>query len=150
MEREEEGVDWLTAAKRQRLVLLEDNRTKSKRLQGEGGILAENGRYWEAIKYWDKALQHTPASPVLHEMKAQVGVVEGRGQIDYLQATPPNQALMEVGEAFEAVQSAERAVSLSLTWSAARQTLGRAQLGIGEVHMVSKDITADFYSVCVL
>ena len=28
---EREGVDWLTAAKRRRLILLEDNRTKSKR-----------------------------------------------------------------------------------------------------------------------
>ena len=44
---------------------------------------------------------------------------------------------MEVGEAFEAVQSAEKAVSLSPIWAAARQTLGRTQLGIGEVEMVS-------------
>lgn len=29
---EKEGVDWLTAAKRRRLILLEDNKTKSKRL----------------------------------------------------------------------------------------------------------------------
>ena len=45
---------------------------------------------------------------------------------------------MEVGEVFEAVQSAEKAVELCSTWSTARQTLGRAQLGIGEVHMVSE------------
>ena len=44
---------------------------------------------------------------------------------------------MEVGEVFEAVQSAEKAVEFSSTWATARQTLGRAQLGIGEVHMVS-------------
>ena len=44
---------------------------------------------------------------------------------------------MEVGEVFEAVQCAERAVQFSVTWAAARQTLGRAQLGIGEVLMVS-------------
>ena len=44
---------------------------------------------------------------------------------------------MEVGEVFEAVQSAEKAVEFSSTWVTARQTLGRAQLGIGEVHMVS-------------
>ena len=78
-EEEEEGVDWLTAAKRRRLILLEDNRTKSKRLQEEGSILAENGRYWEAMKYWNEALQLTPTSAVLHEMMAQVGVVKGRG-----------------------------------------------------------------------
>lgn len=45
---------------------------------------------------------------------------------------------MEVGEVFEAVQSAEKAVELCSTWSTARRTLGRAQLGIGEVHMVSE------------
>lgn len=42
------------------------------RLQEEGGILAENERYWEAIKYWDEAIQLTPDSAVLQEMKAQV------------------------------------------------------------------------------
>ena len=45
---------------------------------------------------------------------------------------------MEVGELFPAVQSAERAVQLSPVWAAARQTLGRSQLSIGEVHMVSE------------
>ena len=44
---------------------------------------------------------------------------------------------MEVGEVFEAVQCAEKAVQLSATWTTARQTLGRAQLGIGEIHLVS-------------
>ena len=29
---EKEGVDWLTATKRRRLILLEDNKAKSKRL----------------------------------------------------------------------------------------------------------------------
>lgn len=99
-----DGVDWLTAAKRRRTLLLEDSESKSKRysisanlisspspssffllqhislftvcpvarLQEEGALLAENGRYWEAIKYWDEALQLTPDSAVLHEMKAQV------------------------------------------------------------------------------
>ena len=53
-------------------MLLEDSRTKSKRLQEEGVLLAENERYWEAIKYWDEALQLTPDSAILHEMKSQV------------------------------------------------------------------------------
>lgn len=43
---------------------------------------------------------------------------------------------------FEAVQCAEKAVQLSVTWATARQTLGRAQLGIGEVHMVSTNRAA--------
>lgn len=68
----EESVDWLTAAKRRRALLLEDTIAKSKRLQEEGEILAENKRYWEALKHWDEALQLTPDSAVLYEMKSQV------------------------------------------------------------------------------
>ena len=76
---EEVGVDWLSAAKRRRAVLLEDNQAKSKRLQQEGALLAENERYWEAIKYWDEAIELTPGSAVLYEMKSQVKyeVLEG-------------------------------------------------------------------------
>lgn len=37
---------------------------------------------------------------------------------------------------FPAVQAAEKAVELAPTWAIARQTLGRAQLGLGEVYMV--------------
>ena len=53
-------------------MLLEDSKTKSKRLQEEGVVLAKNERYWEAIKYWDEALQLTPDSAKLYEMKSQV------------------------------------------------------------------------------
>ena len=72
---EEQGVDlvdWLSAAKRRRLLLLEDNESKSQRLREEGAVLAENERYWEAIKYWDEAMQLTPHVAALYEMKAQV------------------------------------------------------------------------------
>ena len=31
-------------------------------------------RYWEAVKHWDEALQLTPTSAVLYEMKSQVCV----------------------------------------------------------------------------
>ena len=37
--------EWIEAAKRRKLVLLEDCRTKSERLKQEGAFLAENGRY---------------------------------------------------------------------------------------------------------
>ena len=67
-------VDWLSAAKRRRLLLLEDNETKSRRLREEGTLLAENERYWEAIKYWDEAIQLTPHVAALYEMKSQVRV----------------------------------------------------------------------------
>ena len=32
-------------------------------------------RYWEAVKHWDEAIQLTPTSAVLHEIKSQVGCV---------------------------------------------------------------------------
>ena len=46
------------------------------------------------------------------------------------------QVLLELGELFPAVESAEKAVSLDVTWAVARQMLGRAQLGLGEIEMV--------------
>ena len=69
---EDDSVDWLTLAKRKRGLLLEDGQAKSKRLQNEGAFLAEHERYWEAIKYWDEALELNPRSAVLYEMKSQV------------------------------------------------------------------------------
>ena len=76
---DEEGgegdVDWLVATKRRRLLLLEDAQAKSHRLREEGALLAENERYWEAIKYWDEAIQLTPGDAALYEMKAQVNFV---------------------------------------------------------------------------
>lgn len=70
----EAGVDWLTAAKRRKALVLEDVSAKSRRLQKEGEVLAEHERYWEAIKYWDEALQLTPDSAILYEMKSQVAL----------------------------------------------------------------------------
>lgn len=70
----EDGVDWLSVAKRRCLLLLEDNESKSQRLREEGAVLAENERYWEAIKYWDEAIQLTPNIATLYEMKAQVSL----------------------------------------------------------------------------
>lgn len=66
------GVDWLAAAKRRKAIFLEDSKAKSKRLQQEGAVLAESERFWEAIRYWDEAINLTPASAVLHEMRSQV------------------------------------------------------------------------------
>jgi len=37
--------EWIRAAKRRKLILLEDCLTKSERLKQEGTILAENGRF---------------------------------------------------------------------------------------------------------
>ncbi|XP_028827351.1 tetratricopeptide repeat protein 33 [Denticeps clupeoides] len=112
---EAEGVDWLHAIKRRREVLLEDCAAKSKRLKEEGAELAEHGRPWEAIKRWDEAIQLTPEEAPLYEMKSQV--------------------LNTLHEGFPAVQAAETAVKLCPLWWEAWQTLGRAQLSLGEVDL---------------
>ncbi|XP_023678836.1 tetratricopeptide repeat protein 33 isoform X1 [Paramormyrops kingsleyae] len=108
-------VDWLHAIKRRREVLLEDCATKSQRLKEEGSLLAEEGRPWEAIKRWEEAIQMTPEDATLYEMKSQV--------------------LSHLQEVFPAVRAAEMAVKLRPLWWEARQTLGRAQLNMGEVDL---------------
>ncbi|NP_001088853.1 tetratricopeptide repeat protein 33 [Xenopus laevis] len=108
-------VDWLHAIKRKKDVLLEDNVAKSKRLKEEGGLLAEDGRQKEALTKWDEAIQLTPGDAALYEMKAQV--------------------LMGVHEIFPAVQAAETAVQRNPHFVEAWQTLGRAQLSLGEITM---------------
>ncbi|KAJ8287005.1 hypothetical protein GJAV_G00045920 [Gymnothorax javanicus] len=114
-EKGDDEVDWLHAIKRRREVLLEDCATKGQRLKDEGALLAEQGRHWEAVKRWDEAIQLTPDDAALYEMKAQV--------------------LTSLQEVFQAVQSAEMAVKLRPLWWEAWQTLGRAQLGLGEVDL---------------
>ncbi|XP_066298183.1 tetratricopeptide repeat protein 33-like isoform X1 [Branchiostoma lanceolatum] len=110
-------VDWLHAVKIRRAVdgLLEDGLTKANRLKQEGCLLAESQRYWEAIRRWEDALELTPDDAALHEMKAQ--------------------AYMEVHEVFPAVQAAEKAVTLDPRWWVAYQTLGRTQVGLGDLKL---------------
>uniref|UniRef100_W5MZI8 Protein kinase, AMP-activated, alpha 1 catalytic subunit n=1 Tax=Lepisosteus oculatus TaxID=7918 RepID=W5MZI8_LEPOC len=114
------GVDWLHAIKRRREVLLEDCAAKSKRLKDEGALLAEQAqcRHWEAIRRWEEAIQLTPEDACLYEMKSQV--------------------LTFLKEVFPAVQAAEMAVRLSPRWWESWQTLGRAQLSLGEVDLAVK------------
>ena len=71
-EEELDEMDWLRPTKRLCLSSLEDGKVKSKRLLSEGAALAESERYWEAIKYWDEAIQFTPGVAAIHEMKSQV------------------------------------------------------------------------------
>ncbi|KAM9307294.1 tetratricopeptide repeat protein 33 [Pholidichthys leucotaenia] len=115
---QEEDVNWLHAIKRRRVILLEDCAAKSKRLKDEGALLAEQGRHWEAIKKWDEAIQLTPDNPLLYEMKSQV--------------------LTILHEVFPAVKAAEMAVKFRPLWWEGWQTLGRAQLNLGEVDMAIK------------
>ena len=60
------------------------------------------------------------------------------------------QALMAVGEAFPAAQTAQQAVSADPTWWEARQTLGRAQLNMGEVKMVTVHLVTSTLSLLLL
>ncbi|XP_068190247.1 tetratricopeptide repeat protein 33 [Antennarius striatus] len=110
-----EEVDWLQSIKRRREILQEDCTAKSKRLKAEGEQLAEQGRHWEAIKKWDEAVQLTPDNPDLYEMKSQVFTI--------------------LQEVFPAVKAAETAVKLRPLWWVGWQTLGRAQLNLGEVDL---------------
>ncbi|XP_059214559.1 tetratricopeptide repeat protein 33 [Centropristis striata] len=112
---QDDEVDWLHAIKRRREVLLEDCAAKSKRLKDEGAMLAEHGRHWEAIKKLDEAIQLTPDNPLLYEMKSQV--------------------LTILQEVFPAVKAAEMAVKFRPLWWEGWQTLGRAQLNLGEVDL---------------
>lgn len=45
--------------------------------------------------------------------------------------------LLELEEVVQAKVCAEKAVQLDPTWAIARQTLGRTQLGLGDVESVS-------------
>ncbi|XP_058536058.1 tetratricopeptide repeat protein 33 [Ochotona princeps] len=110
---ESEDGGWLPAAKRRKEVLLEGCAERSKQLKDEGASLAENKRYREAIQRWDEALHLTPNEAALHEMKAQV--------------------LMSLHEIFPAVHAAEMAVQCNPHSWESWQTLGRAQLGLGEI-----------------
>ncbi|KAJ8339349.1 hypothetical protein SKAU_G00361350 [Synaphobranchus kaupii] len=115
----DDEVDWLHAIKRRKEVLLEDCAAKSKRLKDEGALLAEEGRHWEAVKRWDEAIQLTPEDASLYEMKSQV--------------------LTILQEVFQAVQAAEMAVKFRPLWWEAWQTLGRAQLSLGEVDLAVRN-----------
>uniref|UniRef100_A0A803J3U9 Tetratricopeptide repeat domain 33 n=1 Tax=Xenopus tropicalis TaxID=8364 RepID=A0A803J3U9_XENTR len=120
-------VDWLHAIKRKKGILLEDNTARSKRLKEEGSLLAEDGRHKEALTKWDEAIQLTPEDAALYEMKAQV--------------------LMGVHEIFPAVQAAETAVQRNPRFVEAWQTLGRAQLGLGEITMGCTDSNIWFWTL---
>ncbi|XP_071502117.1 tetratricopeptide repeat protein 33-like [Diadema antillarum] len=115
------GNQWDAFSKRRKIFLLEDGASKSNRLRTEGETLAEAGRYWEAISKWDEALQLTPGSAELNEMKAQV--------------------LMELQEVYPAVEAAHQATTANPRWWIAHQTLGRAQLGLGEITMAIKSFS---------
>ncbi|XP_062456348.1 tetratricopeptide repeat protein 33 [Rhea pennata] len=117
--------NWVHATKRRKEVLLEDCIKKSKQLKDEGADLAENMRYREAIHKWDEALQLTPEDATLYEMKSQV--------------------LMSLHEMFPAVHAAEMAVQRNPRSWDAWQTLGRAQLGLGEIALAIRSFQVSLH-----
>ncbi|KAM6991243.1 tetratricopeptide repeat protein 33 isoform 1-T2 [Passerculus sandwichensis] len=122
---DDDDATWVLAAKRRKEVLLEDCVRKSKELKDEGANLAENGRYREALVKWDEALQLTPEDATLYEMKSQV--------------------LMSLHEMFPAVHAAEMAVQRNPRSWDAWQTLGRAQLGLGEIALAIRSFQVSLH-----
>lgn len=114
-------LDWRVLLVKKGLKSIEDSVAKSKRLEEEGVSLAEQQRYWEALRKWNEAISLTPNNANLYEMKSQV--------------------LLELHELFPAIQAAERAVSLNPHWYVTYQTLGRAQMGYGDVEMGVKNFS---------
>ena len=92
---------------------LEDPDTRFRRLRSEGIQLAESERYWQAIKQFDQALELRPRDPQVLDMKAQ--------------------SLIQLHEWDLAIDLSEKAVSEKPLWWEARQTLGRALIGVGRV-----------------
>lgn len=109
------NMDWTENFKRRKALMEESCEAKSKELKSEGVALAEAGRYQEAIEKWTEAIQLMPCDARLHEMKAQ--------------------ALMQLNEPFCAVKAAETSIQSDPKWWVAYQTLGRAQMGVGEIKM---------------
>ena len=110
--------DWISVAKKRRVEALEDNKTLYNRLKREGVTLAEEGKYWQAINRWDNALALDPSEPSVFEMKAQ--------------------ALTALHEWLPAISAAREAVRIKPNWFIGHQTLGRAQMGLGEVELAVK------------
>jgi tetratricopeptide (TPR) repeat protein len=104
------------AAWRQRsLLAIEDDQALARRLEAQGCVLAEAGRFHEARARLDEAVRRDPKCATAHEALAQV--------------------LLEQGLAFEAVRAAEAACECRPAWAVACLTLGRAQRNLGELRL---------------
>lgn len=118
-------VDWISLAPKRKVIHLEDASIKSSRLKQEGATLAEADRFWEAILKWDEALQLTPSDETLYEMKSQ--------------------AFLQLSEVYPAVKAARKCVELNPRWWVGFQTLGRAQLALGEVKLALRSFSVAFH-----
>merc|ERR1712133_141581 len=110
--------DWINVAKKKKLDALEDNRTLFLRLKQEGVTLAEQEKYWQAINRWDNALSLDHSDETVFEMKAQ--------------------AQINLHEWIPAITSAQQCINMKPNWYIGHQTLGRAQMGLGEVQLAVK------------
>jgi len=121
---EEQGTDfdWISVAKKRKLEALEDNKALFSRLKKEGTILAEEGKFWQAINRWDNALSLDPSDETVFEMKAQ--------------------ALINLHEWIPAIRAAEQCIKLKPNWFIGLQTLGRAQMGLGEVELAVRSFAS--------
>ena len=52
-----------------------------------------------------------------------------------------SQALMETGEIYPAIVSAQKAVDMNPNWAEGYQTLGRAQVNLGELELAIESFT---------
>ncbi|KAL2635134.1 hypothetical protein R1flu_006613 [Riccia fluitans] len=91
------------------------NEKLSQQLLDQGNLLAEKGKFGEALGKWETAIFLTPRNALLHEQKAQV--------------------LLEIGKTWGAVQAATSATQLEPTWTDAWVTLARSQLNYGEPYL---------------
>jgi len=138
-------------------IALEDRGSKRRRLKAEGVTLAEDGRFWEAMAKWNQALTlsqlrldalgaHSPDDfehpnddddsprPRLPDYAdTLLALFPEDARLDSELQEMKAQALMEVGEVFPAVQAAEAAAKTNPRWHVAWQTLGRTQLGFGDI-----------------
>lgn len=157
--------DWMDPVPIKRAAIaLEDRTSKRKRLKEEGITHAEAGRYWEAIKKWETALSLSQFNQIhcLHR-----GNVVNRGDeemgknerlreraefknsfdsseervLDAQLLEMKAQALMELEEVFPAVQAAEAAALSNPVWHVGWRTLGRAQIGFGDIDVAIKSFS---------
>ena len=123
VEAEREEASW-----RQRsLLVIEDDQALARRLEAQGCVLAEAGRFHEARARLDEAVRRDPRLATAHEALAQV--------------------LLEQGHTFEAVRAAEAACGCRPAWAVASLTLGRAQRNLGELRLALGSLDAALHRV---
>lgn len=106
---------WMRRQAAGSVLQLEDAAGLSARRKEEGCVLAAAGRFHEALSRFHAAIELAPGQAVLHELQAQ--------------------CYMEVGDTYAAIRAAERAVECDTQWADGHQTLGRAQMNLGEVEL---------------